>query len=245
MFLESLKMLNPFPGRALVAAAAVSAGLLGMARPAHAALMLTLSEAGYAPVTLTDATNTGSLSYSGSYGDFSTNFVIGYTNQLTGAGPVANLQIESLDVTSLTNSGAKTLTVSLDDPGYTFPGTTGSTVTLGSSIGGTLTGASPGDAVTFQSFVSSPAVSTGLQTFVVQGSPGASTPFSSAATPVPFVRGSTFELSDVTTISLAGAGDTANVSGATTVTAPVPEPATASLLAVASAMFLRRRRRSI
>ena len=242
MLLSPLK-LSKFP-RHLFSVAAASIGIAGIAYRADAALSVTISEAGFAPMTQTDTANSGEVQFSGPYGDFSTNFVIGVTNELNGTQPVANLQVESLDVTSQSNSGPKTLIVTLTDPGYTFPGTNGSTVQLGSSVGGTFTGAITGDSLTFQSFSTAPTVSTAIQSFTVPSSPGTTTPFSSSATPVAFVRGSSFTLSDVTTITLAGAGDTINVSGATTVSA-VPEPAIASGIAVASLVLLRRNRRHL
>jgi hypothetical protein len=242
------QLLNSSKHRLAAAAIAGGAALAG-GRQANASLTLTLSEPGFSPQTYTDTTDTGAISYFGDYGTFSTNFVVGESNKLTGGVTtgVASLQIESLNVVSLgLGSGTpETLTVTLSDNGYTFPGTTGSTDKLGSSVGGTFTSPNAGDSVTFMSSVVSPATTTGLQAYTAPATVVGTTSFSSVATPVTFLDPSTYSLTNVTTITLSSSGESANVSGSTTVTAAVPEPATASLAAVAGLALLRRRRAAV
>jgi hypothetical protein len=228
----------------LVAATVVGVAATAGVRPADAALTLTLSEPGFAPQTFIDTGNTGGVSYFGTYGTFSTNFIVGESNKLVNPTSVASLQVESLNVVSLGSGGTtSTLTVTLSDNGYTFPGTAGSSDLLESSVGGTFTSPNAGDGVTFTSSVISPATTTGLQSYTAPSTVVGTTSFSSVATPVGFIDPSTYSLTNVTKISLSGAGESVNVSGSTTVVAAVPEPTTASVAAVAGLALLRRRRR--
>ena len=95
-------------------------------------LMLTLVETGFAPVTVIDTLNTGALSFFGTYGDFQTNFVAGVSDKLNSPPPsAATLQIQSINVKNLSSAGlTKTLSLTLTDDGYTFPGVTGSSMRL-------------------------------------------------------------------------------------------------------------------
>ena len=110
----------------LVTAFAVAGGATLIASPAeNASLMLTLSEQGFAPVTVTDTGNTGTVSYFGSYGGFSTNVVIGVSNQFSAPTPTAaQIQVQSVEVTSTTaGTTPQTLAVTVSDSGFTFPAT--------------------------------------------------------------------------------------------------------------------------
>ena len=224
---------------------------LSASSTAKAALALTLSEPGYTPFTRTDTLNTGSVSFIGTFGDFQTNFVVGLTNQVTGTGATANMQLQSLNVKSLASAGTQnTLTVTLTDNGFTFPLAPGSTVQLGSSIGATLTMPVVNDSITFQSSVLSPSTTTGLQSYTAPASVAglSTTSFSSVATPVNFTRGTDYALQSVTTISLTGGMETSNISASTTVTgsvAGVPEPTSAALALIAGGLVtIYRPRRS-
>jgi hypothetical protein len=231
--------------RRLAAAGTVAFATVAFGRPAGAALMLTLSEPGYAPVTFTDTTNSGGVSYFGTYGTFSTNFIVGESDKLDAGQTVGNLQVESLNVTNIANTGTSVLTVTVSDNNYAFPGGPGSADTLGSSFGGSLTSPNAGDVVTFQSSVLSPSTTTGLQSYTAPATISGTYAFASTATPVGFADPGTYSLTNVTTISLSGAGESANVSGSTTVTGPsaVPEPATATVGVFAGIAVLHRRRR--
>jgi hypothetical protein len=111
-----------------------------------------------------------------------------------------------------------------------------------SALGGTITPATAGDLVSFQSFatpqVGSP-VTTGLQAYNATTFPGAETvviPTASAT----FTRSPSFTLSDTTYLSVAP-GEAANLSGTTTVTTPVPEPVSGGLLVGGVLIGLSRR----
>lgn len=212
---------------------------------AKAALTLTLSETGFAPSTLTDSGNTGQVTFNGSYGDFSTNIVVGSSNKLDPTpGPLAQLEIQTLDITKVGNAGSKTLTVTLTDDGYTFPGSTGTSDTLSSTVGGTISNGTAGDSVTFQSFAQPSGATPGLQTFTaVTPTGGSNQSFNLPIISTNFTRGATYTLSNVTTISLSNGNESTNVSGSTTVGA-VPEPASAALLALLGTGLLGRARRS-
>ena len=229
----------------LVGACAGVAGFAGVGR-AGAALTLTLSEPGYTSMTVTDAANTGALSFFGSFGDFQTNFIAGLSNKLSSPTPAAaTLQIQSIDVKNLSTGGTKdTLTLTLSDDGYTFPAATGSALSLDSAFGGSLSNATAGDSATFQSFVLSPSTTTGVQTYTSAATDPGTTSFSRNVTPVTFIRPAAFTLENVTTISLSGASEQANLSGTTTASTAVPEPASAAAAAVVGLGLLGRRRAS-
>jgi len=236
---------------------AIVAGLLlaatYCARSTQAALTLVISEPGAAvppaPITVTDMTNSGNVSYNGTFGDFQTTLDFGYSNKTTASGAQqATLEITSIDITSLASSGnAETLVLTLTDNGFTFPGTSGSTLQLGSAITGTFTPPTGTEGVSFQSFETTTNSTTGLQTAMPSLVPPIGQ-FNSVATPVNFVRGSTYGLENVTSITLAGGADLTDVSGSTTVTAPstgVPEPVSAGLVLTAGALGLVRRPRRL
>jgi hypothetical protein len=216
-------------------------------KPAAASLILTISETGFATFTATDVGNTGAISFFGPYGDYQTNFVGGLSDKLTSPTPgAATLQIQSLDVKNLANGAAsKPLTITLTDDNYTFPSTIGSLLQLDSSFGGTFTNQTLGDTATFQSFVVSPATTTGLQSFVVPISNPGTSSFSLNVIPVNFTRPAAYTLTNVTTVSLNASFAQANLSGTTTVTAVTPEPMSLACLALAGVGALTRRSRRL
>ncbi len=215
----------------------------GLVGRADGALTLTLSEPGFAALTVTDAANTGTISYVGSYGTFQTSFTAGLSDRLTSSSTDATLQLQSLDVKS-TSTAATPLTLTLSDDGYAFPAATGSTVSLDSAFGGSVTMGTAGDSVAFQSYVLSPATTTGAQTYTASVNDPGTTSFSRNVTPVAFIRPATYSLENVTTISLSGAGEQANLSGTTSVSTAVPEPTTAAVVGtlVLGGLGVRRRR---
>jgi hypothetical protein len=217
--------------------------------PARAALLLTVSEPGFAPAFGTPS-SPNTIDLIGPYGDFNTNIVIGFTNSNTPTS-VAELQIQSLQVIDNSNTGPKTLTISLTDTGFTFPGSPGQTLLMTSSIGGTFTQPVAGDKLTFQSSATPGgggpiiAVSTPVQSYTAPSNfPGA------VAVTVPdqtalFPATGGYSLSNQLTLSLSSNGETANLSGSTTVAvAAVPEPTCGAITAVAAVGLLRRRRRA-
>jgi hypothetical protein len=229
---------------------------------AKAALVLTLSEPGFAPATYTDNTNTAVSDFSGSpipYGTFTTDIVVGSSNlNYPGQTPPSNaiLQIQSLQVVS-TNGAGHTLTISLTETGYGFPGGAGSREYMDSSLGGTLSPSSAGDTVTFQSTatatsgVAATNVSSGLQSFTpADGNLGRTLGFSEPDANTSWINGGSFDLQNVTTVTLFQVGESANLSGTTTVSLTpivgVPEPTATALGAIAAAggLLARRTRRS-
>ena len=226
-----------------VSALALVAGL--SAGQAKAALILTLSEPGYAPVTGVVSGNTDS--FIGSYGDFTTNIVIGFTNSGTPS-PLAELQVQSLDVTKNSTSAAEVLTITTTDTDFTFPGVLGSPLALTSSLGGTITSSRPGDSVTFQSTATpstgSP-VTTGVQTFVTPATPPGLISFAVPPATNTFVQTGSYGLTNQIVASLSDPNEDANLSGTTTVAVapvPIPEPMGLSVIAVSGLALLSRRR---
>jgi len=228
----------------------VAAASLLAPTSAKATLILTLDEisgpnAG-ATASVSDPTNT-SVIYDSSLGDFSADIDIGFSNESSpGTGAEATLQVHTLEVTS-TISTPVVLQVLLTDDGFTFPGSSGDTLSLTSSLNAaTFVGSSSTDMVQFQSTAFDPtAVSTTLQQSnapVGGGTGTGSLPADQSAT---FVRGTTYTLKNVTTLYFSNANEQENVGGTTTtldLSSSVPEPTSLSALAIGGLLLMRRRR---
>jgi hypothetical protein len=220
---------------------------LAVPTPVRADFVMTLEEAGVSNLVITDGSaldqdsTTGKILLEGSYGDFTVQTsVAGTSNRTTpGTGDIAQLQITDLAVRN-NSGGQKTLTILLSDTDFTFPGGTGSAMTLRSSIGGTFLGALVGDSFTFQSFADNNNVVNGTQistdplTFT---SPGGVQTSYSGNNSIDFTRGDTYSLSNSSTFTLSPGGQL-NPSGTTSVIGssgsgiaggPVPEPGSLAL----------------
>jgi hypothetical protein len=223
-------------------------GSLAVPTTARAGFVMTLEEAGFGNLVINDGDpldqnlTTGKITFKGTYGDFTVDTAVTGTSNRTdpGTGVIASLQITSLAVRN-NSAGVKSLTVLLGDTDFTFPGGTGSAMTLRSSIGGTFLGAAVGDVFTFQSYadnsnvVNGTGVSTNLQTFTNPA--GIQNSFNGDAS-TDFTRGSTYSLGNSSTFTLSPGGQI-NPSGTTSVIgasgsgiAAVPEPASLALGAV-------------
>src|SRR5271156_4273947 len=143
---------------ALIRKSRIGLAMLGMtalaalAPAAKGALVLTLTElagpSAGATATVSDPTNTEVI-YALPIGDFSTNIDVGFSNLNTGTSE-ATLQVHTLDITSNV-AGPVVLQVQLMDNGFTFPGVSGSVLTLSSSLAATFEQSNAGDSVLFQS----------------------------------------------------------------------------------------------
>jgi MYXO-CTERM domain-containing protein len=215
---------------------------------AKAALTLTLTElsgpdAG-ATATASDPTNTEVI-YALPVGDFSTNIDVGFSN-LNSGGAEATLQVHTLDITSNV-SVPVVLQVSLTDNGFTFPGGSGSTLNLTSSVAATFVSSNNGDSVQFQStaFDNTQSVSTPLQTTVSSGGLGSVAGSLAPDQSVPFTRGASYSLENVAIMSFSQANEQENVGGTTTTLvsgASVPDPTSLGAIAVGGLLMMRRRR---
>jgi len=231
-------------------AAAVS---LAAAGTAHAAFTMILAN-GASTTTVTDngAGDTdavlGVINFTGVVGTFPFTITAGTSNSPGTAIDGGILQISSIAVRN-TAAGQQTLTITLEDNGFTQPNVPS---TLASSITGTLLrGAAGVDGISFQSFVDpsntlgGTAISTTLQTTIASGVvTGVAAPDQQK---FPVAISGPYAMTNVTTIKLS-AGAQANISGTSVVFAgggaTTPEPMTASILGIASIGLLARRRRS-
>jgi hypothetical protein len=255
-------MQNRLIHRVLLSAAVTALAGFGVASKTDAApsvLTITLSEPGYAPVTYSAAPGAGSLSNGlvsyGSYNLFNLDVAASDKNQ-SPSPSLATLQIQAIVESSTANGSGGTLTITTSDYGYTFPGTTSSSLFMDSSMSGNLAPPTAGDLITFQSTatatdaVASTNVSTGLQSYTYTGPNTVNNiSFSQPDTSASFTRGSSFDLTNVLTIDPLSPSEQANIAGTTTVSLTqtrVPEPASAGLLmaAAGSALLSRRRRQA-
>jgi hypothetical protein len=181
----------------------------------------------------------GSLGFNGYYSDAlgftstPTDFKVvffGTTANPGSLGGSSNLMTSTTEVTNTTGS-PHTLNINVTEQDYTFPGTSGSTLSMTSHIGGTVTTGGPSQTLTFQSFADNlnrdfgtdaTTTSTGKQTPDVTGSMASS--YKNDATPATFSRTSTLYSVTVTNALALVAGGDLNY-GSTTTLAATPAPA--------------------
>lgn len=187
-----------------VVAAFAGGGLLGLPSVARADFELTIAEAGGPSVTVHDNgtgdldSTVGSIVFAGSVGDFTIQISVGTSNASAGVLP-AELTINNTSISALGFTGTKTLTITLQDTGFTVPAQgeqanlvsqvsttqlpTGSTVTYASALNGVygtqLQLSSVGGTANSESVItpSNPYTLTSVTTYTVQGQ-GLGTPIS-------------------------------------------------------------------
>jgi hypothetical protein len=230
-------------GRWRLAVPIVAALALLAAPPsARANFVMTVTEVGGPSITIVDndsndqASNTGEIKYiNHSFGDFDISNLDATSNRTTG-GTVGALQINSI-VAHSTGITQKTLTVTLGDTDFNFPGSTGSQMTLRSSIGGTFLLATAGDSFSFTSSADPnngqnvTAVSTPPQTFTFGTNTQGSFNDTNSTT---FTRTGNYSLTNTSSFTLFG-GTSVQSNGTTSAIGPaaaVPEPASLALGAV-------------
>ncbi len=224
----------------LLAAVAAGVAILGMPPPARAGFQVTLHEAGFTDMVITDNgandfdTDVGVINFSGAFGDFRIQSDFATT---TSGDPTAvpTLTINQVSVENKNTSSRKTLTITVQDDEFGNSGT-GLGATLNSQLSTTsLTKA--GDSVAFQSFLNG----VGGNQISLGTAPSGTEDVKNGLS---LGSGSTFTLADVTTLNIS-AGGTIQSTGTTTVT-----PAPAGLVLALSGLpflgfgaWLRRRRK--
>jgi hypothetical protein len=213
----------------------------GVSPPAQATFQLQFTTSA-GTTTLTDTDGDGQISFSGNLGGFSI-FVFLSTSNSPGTGSLAQLAVGSLDLTN-TLGTSNTINVRVVDQGYTT-GTSGSSMSLASSLSGTVTQSGAGNVstVTYQSFAD--AANNPLATFpfatafstnpltATLTSVGVSQPFSLNTSKSGFVDPSLpFSMGSKLDITLSGGASLNAVSGKTEMVVPVP----ASLALVATGL---------
>lgn len=245
-----MKMQSVVRGRRVVVGLLTGlAGWAVFAPAARGSLTLTISEPGFTPYTATDNANTGDLLFDQSYGTFSVNLIEAFTNEPTApAGSAATLDLESLNVVNMSNSGTNTLTITISDNGYTIPLSSGKTVYLQSTVSGAITDPLAGDNVTLDSAVIAPPVNAGLLTYTVPTSTSGSDPFQVTAAPMGFSQPASYALTSTTTLSMSNPGESIDLNANTVVSATptngtgIPEPVTLGFLAWGGFLLGRPRR---
>ena len=175
---------------------------------------------------------------------FGLTITVGQSNS-PGTSTAGILQIQTLAIQNL-NPTSATLVVKLSDTGFTLPGSAGSIVRVDSSVGGTFTQANVDDSVIFQSFADAanaqPAVAVPAPAMLFDKlNPSLFTESFSGSNFVTFPRDAgPYSLSNEAIVTLS-AGAQMNISGTTTATL-IPEPGVATLILVAGAVILHRRR---
>lgn len=244
--LVNAKMGNPKLKFLKLATAGVVVAMGVVAVPAGAAPILTLSEPGFTPMSGTVSGN--NVTFSGNYGDFATNFIIGVSNSNT-ATTSGQISITDLSIvnTSAATTGSKVLTITVSDNGFTLPGVVGQRLQLVGGLGGGLSGAVAGDKISFIATATpstGAAATTGTQTFTATTLTSTNTSFNIPAASATFTQSGSYTIADQIIVSLTAPNASANLAGLTTVgIAPVPEPVGLSIAAVAAMGLLRRRPR--
>jgi hypothetical protein len=216
----------------------LGAAFLGLPPPAHAAITLTIAEAGFQPVVVAYADNgNGVISYAGSVGDFNIQWTFGYSNA-PGTGNLAELAINNSSVSTQGFTGDRTLTITLKDDSFYAPANTPG-LSLVSQLATTQL---PGNSnVTFQSFLdNNPGYLLTLDTIG-----GVTTSNSVSVTNTPYT------LANVTTYTVHGQGTGNQLlvqsTGLTAVTTPAPPGVVLTLAGIPFVGFgcwLRRRQRA-
>lgn len=229
---------------------------------ANASVVLVLSESGFPSLTLTDAATPGKIAFTGAYGDFSADITLAKSNSPGAAGN----GLLSLKSDFLTNTGSSVATLDLNvaDTGFNTPGTSASSVSLNSALGGTFTTSVNTDSIQYTSYAdpnnnlldslaSTPAPggvsSTGSPLLTSPG--GVAQAFSDQSQTI-FTRSGVgtgaYSLAGLTTVSLAP-GDSvisfsADAATSATVGNNLPEPTSAAIMLVGGGMLALRRRRA-
>lgn len=243
----------------VLAGAALAAGLF-VASPAHAKLVLTFSETGDpgSPYVVNGTTsggiNSASITDPSTLGlpDFHVTIATGESNEPATSGIQAVLESSVLTITDSAKTNTPvTITVTLmdgpdggSDPGYVIPGSSGSTLELDSSLGGSITKqlSTGTDTISFQSTANGSATPGAQSTSFTTAVSNAS--FNIPDVSTTFVRGAGYTLSNTVVVTLSNSGDSFTLAGLTTAEA-VPEPTTISLGALAACGLLIRRRKRI
>ena len=215
--------------------AAAIAGLgIAMAMPVHAAFKLTLTPSGGGAVTVTDGgvgdsnPDVGAITFIGSLTGWSVNVTTGLSKPVLGSATVASMDLNSVNVSS---AGGGSLTIELTDTDFNALSPT----SFSMSIGGTTNGS-----VTYDAYIDAGNVEFGQGTLVGNLGPYAPIAFSgSTAGGGPFAGGP-FSMTQVVTITHAGATS----SSFDAELRAVPEPGTLALFGMSILGFgigLRRR----
>ena len=228
---------------------------LGLAASSKAALVLVLTEPGYASETITDGgasdidhTANGSIEFVGTYHDFTTTIDVATSNSPgVGGGGEISLDAVQIKTNAGTPTGRYSLTLAVEDNGFTLPAT--GTVSLTSTLGGSITTAAVGDTISQTSFIdtannANASVSPTATAPVASYSSSSNSPQAYAQTtsnPSTLLSGP-YSLADVVALSIANTS-VINANADTQTAASVPEPTSLVLLACGG-LFLHRRRKA-
>jgi hypothetical protein len=226
------------PGLAMLGVAILTGIVMfGTATPAQAGFKMTISD-GSTTTTVNDNSgldanvNSGQIVFIGSVGVFNINISVG-TSNAPGTSDLAQMTINNVSISALGFSGNKTLTITLEDNGFTAP--TGQ-ATMESQLSSTQV---PGGSnITFQSFFNnSPGT---LLSLNAVGGVQASDHLSISSTP--------YTLMNVTTYNVQGRGTPLAIqaTGITTVHLPAPAGLVLALtgLPMLGGLALLRRRKA-